>query len=447
MKENSGQWICDACGKVNNKGTFCAQCGKARSVDTWACSKCGKQDNHGKFCAQCGQAKSANSWTCMHCGKTDNHGKFCKQCGVEKNGSQAMDSQGTVDAKSTTQAQGQVIYTMQQDSNQTATVSKGKPMSKTTKGVIVVALLLVVAYFGYGMVIEKLYFSKCENFIALSADTSKAIADIADLNGDSGAEETKQIVSQFDATAEKLGEIHDSLAGMKAPDTMKNQHEKLLTVIERDKDVLTKAGAILKYEDRVISPAEQKKYAEAYDAYGKAMQELRASMNDVTIKGREVKQILGYDKFEANMRKYVNKKLTNDRQYVTNMMNEYQNKRRAVNDEAKKKNEVVFLPENVRKEGNNLVVQGRFYNGTADFVSGLKEMLVDVTLYNYDKEVMRIKDVAYNDMHLVNLAISSKGSSWPVTLKLEGKAPDERFNNFEVNVHKIHWVVRRTTGR
>lgn len=48
----------------------------------WTCS-CGKVDNRGKFCAECGSPKpSAAGWTCG-CG-TVNQGKFCIQCGAKK---------------------------------------------------------------------------------------------------------------------------------------------------------------------------------------------------------------------------------------------------------------------------------------------------------------------------------------------------------------------------
>ncbi len=52
------------------------------SNDGWACS-CGKSDNSGKFCAECGTPKPANDgWNCS-CGSL-NKGKFCAECGAKK---------------------------------------------------------------------------------------------------------------------------------------------------------------------------------------------------------------------------------------------------------------------------------------------------------------------------------------------------------------------------
>lgn len=48
----------------------------------WTCS-CGKEDNRGKFCMECGSKKPEGAgWTCS-CG-TVNQGKFCPECGSKK---------------------------------------------------------------------------------------------------------------------------------------------------------------------------------------------------------------------------------------------------------------------------------------------------------------------------------------------------------------------------
>lgn len=48
----------------------------------WTCS-CGKSDNRGKFCQECGAPKpAAAGWTCS-CGTT-NQGKFCSNCGSRR---------------------------------------------------------------------------------------------------------------------------------------------------------------------------------------------------------------------------------------------------------------------------------------------------------------------------------------------------------------------------
>lgn len=59
-----------------------AQAQAAAPVNGWTCS-CGKADNTGKFCAECGAPKpAAAGWTCS-CGHV-NQGKFCQECGAKK---------------------------------------------------------------------------------------------------------------------------------------------------------------------------------------------------------------------------------------------------------------------------------------------------------------------------------------------------------------------------
>lgn len=54
----------------------------AAPVLGWTCS-CGKTDNRGKFCEECGAPKPDNAgWTCS-CGHV-NKGKFCQECGKKK---------------------------------------------------------------------------------------------------------------------------------------------------------------------------------------------------------------------------------------------------------------------------------------------------------------------------------------------------------------------------
>jgi membrane protease subunit (stomatin/prohibitin family) len=55
---------------------------QAAPILGWTCS-CGKADNRGKFCEECGLPKPSDAgWTCS-CG-TVNQGKFCTECGAKK---------------------------------------------------------------------------------------------------------------------------------------------------------------------------------------------------------------------------------------------------------------------------------------------------------------------------------------------------------------------------
>ena len=77
MQQGAGMFGAGNTGAVGMSGA-----GAAGAVLGWSCS-CGKTDNRGRFCEECGKPKpAAAGWTCG-CGNV-NQGKFCTECGKMK---------------------------------------------------------------------------------------------------------------------------------------------------------------------------------------------------------------------------------------------------------------------------------------------------------------------------------------------------------------------------
>lgn len=78
-------WKCPSCGKADNVGKFCGECGTPKPVkDEWQCA-CGAM-NTGKFCHDCGKPRPmAVHYQCDKCGwepeDQNNVPKFCPNCG------------------------------------------------------------------------------------------------------------------------------------------------------------------------------------------------------------------------------------------------------------------------------------------------------------------------------------------------------------------------------
>jgi hypothetical protein len=107
--------------------------------------------------------------------------------------------------------------------------------------------------------------------------------------------------------------------------------------------------------------------------------------------------------------------------------------------DATKNEKFVFLVEDVRRTGNDLLITGRFYNGRKNrTIISVKAMDLDIVLRDVDKEVLNEKNIKY-DKSFTGMNLKPLKESQLLTVILPGKAPAGDFNNFTVTAHDVHW--------
>ena len=100
---------------------------------------------------------------------------------------------------------------------------------------------------------------------------------------------------------------------------------------------------------------------------------------------------------------------------------------------------IVFLVNDVKRNGNDLVVSGHFYNGKKNrTITSVKSLQLDIILRDMDKELLNEKNIKY-EQAFIGIRIEPLQDSQPISLDLPGKAPAAEFNNYVVTVHNVHW--------
>ena len=100
---------------------------------------------------------------------------------------------------------------------------------------------------------------------------------------------------------------------------------------------------------------------------------------------------------------------------------------------------IVFLVDEVKRNGNDLVVVGHFYNGKKNrTITSVKSVQLDIMLRDMDKELLNEKNIKYENA-FTGMRIEPLKDSQSVSVDLPGKAPAAEFNNYVVSVHDVHW--------
>lgn len=476
--QSGAAWKC-ACGFENKAGHgFCVSCGRPRPVsaaafsDEWDCV-CGFHNKRGKFCASCGMVRNANGSAPTPPPSATPSARVqaqsaptAPQSAPRYNAASVPAQPPTAPAQKSTfgdavQARPAAEPVVSKFDVPKSTEVKSEPLkdgeggvpwetkpskfqlNKRTIPVIVVAVILLIgAFWGYSVYRDKLYAAKCEELVAVMMETQEAAKSLGTLSPDANVSQ-EELANRFADLYERAKDLESSLSGKSGSAANKEQYERMMAMVGQDKEMLQKASEILKTAGKAENKSDLETLGKLHQEFEAARKEVQAALGEVKIPGQEAGQTISYQALGDNMRIYVAKKLGRSEQYLAEKMQQYQTRLQADNEALKKKSEVVFLTERVMKDGKDILIQGKFYNGTPNQVVGIGEMLVDVTLNQFDGEVTAITDFRYEDPGLARTEIAPGNAAGAIHLRLTGKAPNEDFNNFIVRVHKIHWTIRR----
>ena len=163
------------------------------------------------------------------------------------------------------------------------------------------------------------------------------------------------------------------------------------------------------------------------------------------------KEMLRWSKLEDVLSTYIHKKNENDGRKLADLKTKANDKLRENNEDLKKKEEVVFLVNNVYAGANgNIMISGEFYNGTKDNVPNVKEALVDISLKAYDNEVFYTKDEKVIITGSPSMSPGSTSKNVVISVNVNDKLKNGKipyFTTADVSMHKIRWVVRKLVKR
>ncbi len=491
--------FCKHCGSELKEGKkFCAKCGTptgdtgSASPSAWVCPACGHENAKGKFCAKCGGGKpeeapaapveetapqtddrkeviaqpsvSPNAWVCPACGHENTKGKFCAKCGGGKPEEALTDpaespamvetpspskesepaptpfgsppereaahpsSPKSIEAASTPNVQNDVLPPSPEQS----------PKLSNKKLPILLAILVVVAvaaFFGSGKLADSYYSSKTEDCVAIMTESKKLLDDLAGLPGDSTSEDVKKIADGLALNASKLSSIRSGLVG-KLP--RKPEQEKAWDVIGKNAEMLARAAAVVQSQERAFAPVSIRRFSGLCDECMAKWEEASAAANYATVNSQPLSNSIPYEDIKKDLQAYRRNKQAFDAKYAQDRYNERRKERQAAQEELKKKQEVIFLADNAYKDGNDLILSGRFYNGTGDLVTSVMDMQVDLKVSLFGTEIQSLTDEPCS-LQLSGLRLMPQQATDVVQLRLPGKAPEEDFSDFEDHVHKIRW--------
>ena len=176
-------------------------------------------------------------WTCK-CG-TVNDTRFCTSCGTPKE--QAVNAS----------AKQEIIQNASPKEN-TPTLTNYANAARTNKklaGVIILAVLLFAAYFGYNKWVDYRYDSKCNEYIKVTTDFKNTISAMYDLTGDPEEEARENVISELRKEAEDIRKIQEYFASERLPESAEHDRDGEVAALQKHIELINDLDNLLSYTE------------------------------------------------------------------------------------------------------------------------------------------------------------------------------------------------------
>ena len=437
---------------------------------SWECPNCGHKANEKNFCGMCGCARPEE--TPLSGDDIPNDNIESNLVEIPKNESAELQTDNVVADISHVecnnyQSTHAAVDSVKENSVQ-GNLSVLTKVGKTKLIGAIAAILIVISFIIYGVSGSE-YQENCADFVAITEELDKTADKIADLPGDATDTERKNVTDDLQKHIDQLDKLSKEIK--KSEDKQKKNQDNssdenfyaLRQLVDYEITYLQSIKAAVSYSQEDtgdLSNYVSDEYRQIVDDFNNIYPKYYG-LSDIDIEYKDKKtntksiasgkEMLRWSKLEDVLSTYIHKKNENDGRKLADLKTKANDKLRENNEDLKKKEEVVFLVNNVYAGANgNIMISGEFYNGTKDNVPNVKEALVDISLKAYDNEVFYTKDEKVIITGSPSMSPGSASKNVVISVNVNDKLKNGKipyFTTADVSMHKIRWVVRKLVKR
>ena len=241
-------------------------------------------------------------WKCR-CG-TINDTKFCTNCGLPS-------EQGQEDKKEITPPQ-QIYSVKNMDIGKGINLNPQK--NKKLAAALVLVIVLLAAYFGYGKLVEYRYESKCNEYIKVTADFKKTVSSIYDLTGDPDEEARQNIIAELKKEAEQVKGLQEYFISDRLPDVVAPEKDRYVNSLQKNTDVINDIIEVLSFDESIVGKNNEnnsKKLKRLTDNTDKDCDKLGGSIG-VYYKGQSINDLIDTGDIKNAIGNYCSNKYSAD---------------------------------------------------------------------------------------------------------------------------------------